>query len=555
MHCVMHLIQIWTKTINERIGLLMKKRNIFYLLLLLVIAAIIVGCTSETSQGDDINGESDAKQDEGQEEDQEEASEPSSDVPQEMVFATTSDPVGLSPIETWDTVSDQPINQMYERLFVNDPDTNEFIPHLATSYHNPDDLTWVFELREGVEFHDGTPFNAEAVKYTFETLIDPDVGAPGAHIMSFIDEIEVLGDYEISITTKEPNPNVLTILTNRTTAIISPTADQNQNLMQEPVGTGPFKFENWVQGDRLEMVRNDNYWGEPPPLEKITFLTVPEQSTAISMLETGEVQMIDGIDAEHIPRLESMSGTELLQREATGVYFYAFNMEKEPMNELAFRQAVAYALDIDSYIGLLGGIGFKSHSLFGPAVVGYDEIIEDSGYGYDPDKAREIVEENGYGDEELTLYTSDRGVYLRMAEVAQEQLEAIGLNISIQMLEWGTMLDVTSQGEQDMFVLGSSNSMNGLETAYGYFHSDSVGVNNRSQYSDPDFDALVDEARKELDDDRRQDLLNEAHQRVIEEVFIVPMHHAIATLAHDESLDGVILAPELVFDLREAYRK
>lgn len=535
----------------------MLKKNIFYLLILLLLVGIMAACSGEeVTQGEENDEENSEEQEQEQSNnDGDEASEPSSDEPREMIFASISDPVGLSPIETWDTVSDQPINQMYERLFVKDPDTNEFIPHLATGYDNPDDLTWVFQLREGVEFHDGTPFNAEAVKYTFEKLRDPDTAAPGAHIISFMDEIEVLGEHEIKITTKEPNPNVLTILHNRTTAIISPTADENQNLMQEPVGTGPFKFESWVQGDRVVMVKNENYWGEPAKLDKITFVTVPEQSTAISMLETGEVQLIDGIQAEHIGRLEAMNGVDLLQRQATAVYFYAFNMEKQPMDELEFRQAVAYALDIDSYINVLGGTGFESHSLFGPAVVGYDESIEDFGYPYDPDKARELVEEHGYGDYELTLYTSDRGAYMTMSDIAQAQLEEVGLNVQIQMLEWGTMLDVTSQGEQDMFVLGSSNSMNGLETAYGYFHSDSVGVNNRSQYSNPEFDAIIDEARRELDDEKRQELLNQAHQQIIEEAFIVPMHHAVATLAHSESLEGVILAPELIIDLSEAYRK
>lgn len=481
--------------------------------------------------------------------------ETDTNVEQEMSFATASDPVGLSPVETWDTISDLPINQMYERLFERDAETGEIVPQLATGYENPDDNTWVISLQEGIEFHDGTLFNAEAVKYTFEKLVDPEVGAPGAHIMSFMESIEVIDDYTVELTTHEPNPNVLPVLTNRTTAIISPEADQNQNLMQEPVGTGPFKFESWTQGDRLIMTKNEDYWGEEPQLEEITFITVPDTQTAISMLEAGEVQMVDGIEAESMSRLEAMEEIELLQTEGTAVFFYSFNMDKEPMNEPEFRQAVAMGLDIESYISQLEGVGFSSYSLFGPAVLDYDESIEESGIEYNPEEARNIIEENGYGEQELTIYTSDRSNYRRMAETAQAQLSDIGLNVNIEMMEWGTLLDSTSEGDQDMFVLGSSNSMNGLETLYGYFHSDSVGANNRSQHTDEEFDAIVDEARSTLDDEERQVLINEAHEKVVEEALMVPMHHAVNTLAHHESLDGVELPPEIVFSLKEAYRK
>lgn len=478
-----------------------------------------------------------------------------SDIEQELVFATASDPVGLSPVETWDTISDLSINQMYERLFERDAESGEIVPLLATGYENPDDRTWTISLQEGVEFHDGTPFNAEAVKYTFEKLVDPEVAAPGAHIMSFMESIEVVDEYTVELVTHEPNPNVLPVLTNRTTAIISPEADQNQNLMQDPVGTGPFKFESWTQGDRLIMTKNENYWGEAPQLEKITFVTVPDAQTAISMLEAGEVQMVDGIEAESIPRLEAMDGVELLQTEGTGVFFFSFNMDKEPMNEPEFRQAVAMALDIEGYISQLDGVGFSSHSLFGPAVLDYDESIEDSGIEYNLEEAKNIIAENNYGDQELTIYTSDRSTYRRMAEIAQAQLTDAGLNVKIEMMEWGTMLDSTSEGNHDMFVLGSSNSMNGLETLYGYFHSDSLGANNRTQHSDPAFDEVIDEARRTLDDDARQALINESHEKVVEEALMVPMHHAVNTLALHESLDGVELPPEIVFSLKNAYRK
>src|SRR5699024_1666950 len=153
-------------------------------------------------------------------------------------------------------------------------DTGEIVPLLAESYETPDDTTWVFNLKEGIEFHDGTPFNAEAVKYTFEKLVDPETAAPAAHLLAFMESVEVIDDYTVQLNTTEPSPNTLPVLASEALSIISPEADQNQNLMQEPVGTGPFVFESWTQGDRIIMNKNENYWGEPETLEKLTYIIV-----------------------------------------------------------------------------------------------------------------------------------------------------------------------------------------------------------------------------------------------------------------------------------------
>jgi peptide/nickel transport system substrate-binding protein len=524
------------------------KKRLFVSFVIVTLFMLLIGCSSEAGQEVSKNTQNESSKSNTNK-------KTNTDVVQELVYATIDDPVGLSPIGTYDTVSDKPIEQMYERLFEKDPETGKIVPRLATSYELVDDYTWVFELREGVKFHDGTPFNADAVKYTFEKLVDPEFASPAAHLLTFIDKIKVIDDHKVEIKTKEPYPNFLTVLTNRSTAIVSPTASEQQNLMQNPVGTGPFKFESWVQGDRVILVRNEEYWGELPKLEKVVFRTVPEQSTAISMLETGEVHMVDGIEQQHISRFKNLKQINLLQAKGTYVYFYGFNMEKEPMNQKEFRKAVAHAIDIDGYINLLGGTGYKAHAVSGPSVVGYDKSIENYGYDYDPDLARQIIEENGYGDYELTLYTADRRDYRSMAEVIQAQLTEAGFNIKIEMMDWGTLLDVTSQGEQDMFVLGSSNSMNALATLESFFHTSSVGRNNRSYHSDPQFDAIIESALKEMNDERRQELINQAHQFIIENGIVVPVYHKVVTLAVHESVEDMILSPDTIFSLRNAYRK
>ncbi|MEH7123747.1 ABC transporter substrate-binding protein [Bacillus sp. JJ1773] len=506
---------------------------------LLVLSILLIGCSS-TESVKDVNTEKDAQE----------------DVVQEIVVAIEADPVGLSPTRISDINSYQTTNHMYENLFRRDSETGEIVPHLATSYENPDDNTWIFELREGVKFHDGTLFNAEAVKYTFEQLVDPDTAAPGAHYLKFMEGIEVVDEYTVKMTTNKPNADVLPVLALSTLAIISPESDQNQNLMEKPVGTGPFKFESWTRGDRVVMTKNENYWGDEPKLDKLTFVTVPNASTALSMLETGDADVVATVEVENISRVESMKNAKLFQTEGSGSYFFTFNMEKEPMNDFEFRKAVAMGIDAKSFVNQLGGNGFYSPTLFGPAVTYYDESVLGNEYEYDPEAARKIIEEKGYDQYELTLYTtSDRQAYKRMAEVTQAQLSEIGLNTKIEMMEWGTFLEATGEGKQDLFVINTSNSMTGLETMYGFFHSDGIGGNNRSQYSNPDFDELVFQARQTLDEEKRQTLINTAHQQVIKDIFMVPMFHSKNTLGLNKSVEGVIVLPNGVINLSEAYKQ
>jgi len=518
------------------------KRKTLITLCFVFLILLIVGCgggETETEGGSDSS----------------ENGKATSDVAQEVRVAVTTEAIGLSPTETWDGASATVLNQMYETLVQRDPESGDIVPLLAESYETLDDTTWIFNLKEDVTFHDGTPFNADAVKYTFEKLVDPETAAPAAHIMAFMKDIEVEDEFTVKMTTHEPSPNVLPVLASESAAIISPEADQNQNLMQEAVGTGPFKFVSWTQGDRIEMEKNEDYWGEVPTIEKLTFITVPDSNTAVSMLEAEEVDLYDLAEPALVPRVEAMDGIEMLQEPGSPGYYFSFNTQKEPMNELEFRQAVAMAIDVDSFIDTLDGTGFKFPGMFGPAVLDYDESIEGLGYEYDPEAARKIVEENGYGDYELTIFSTDQGGYKRQAEVAHADLTDIGLNVKMEQMEWGTLLERTADGDHDLFVLGSSNSMTGLETMYGYFHTDSVGANNRTQHSNEEFDKIVDEARITIDDEKRQELINEAHEMLINEVFMVNMYHGVNTLAHSSDLHDIIPLPTGRFLLKDAYRQ
>ncbi|WLD93159.1 glutathione ABC transporter substrate-binding protein [Alkalihalobacillus sp. AL-G] len=504
---------------------------------LLIVSFALAGCSSSgksSSGGEDDGG----------------------DVPQELTYASTTKAVGLSPIETNDSVSSRVIEQIYETLFVRDPETMEIVPKLAKSYENPDPKTWVIKLKEGIKFHDGTDFNAEAVKYTFDKFRDPDTAAPRASLLEPIESIEVKDEYTVVIKTKEPYGPMLAALSHTNASIVSPAADKKGKLNQEPVGTGPFKFVEWAVGDHITLEANKEYWQDPPKLQKVTFKVVPEVNTAVSMLQTGEVQLIDGLTAEHLPRLKSIESVEIMKKEGTPVSYLGFNMSKAPTNELPFRQAVAHAINREAYVKKLSGLGVQSNSIIGPKVFGYDESVEKLGYEYDPEKAKQILKENGYEGATVKMLVANTPTYTKMAEIVQAQLKEVGLDAQIEMMEWGTFLDVSKKGNFDITFLGWTNSTaDGSELLYPNLHSDNIGASNRTQYSNPEFDTLVNESRVIVDQEKRKQKLVEANKIAVKDAPWVVMSHGIVTAAYDKSVKGLKMDPTGQWSLYNVHRE
>jgi peptide/nickel transport system substrate-binding protein len=519
---------------------LRKKFFASFLALMVVLSLALAGCSGKSASTDEKTSSSKGK----------------SNVAQELTYATTSDVVGLSPILTNDSVSAAVIEQIYEKLFVRDPETMEIVPQLAESYENPDEKTWVIKLKQGIKFHDGTDFNAEAVKYTFDKIKDPKTAAPRASLLEPVESIEVKDEYTVVIKTKYPYGPMLAALSHTAASIVSPTADQNQDLMKQPVGTGPFKFVEWVPGDHITLEKNEQYWQGAPKLEKVTIKVVPEVTTAISMLQTGDVQFIDGIPAEHLPRLESLKNVKVTKKEGTPVYYLGFNMEKAPMNELAFRQAVSYAINKEEYIQQLKGLGVKSNSVIGPKVFGYDKASETVGYQYDPEKAKKIIEEKGYKGTKLKLLVANTSAYMKMAEIVQAQLQEVGIDAQIETLEWGTFLDAAKAGKFDLTFLGWANSTaDGSELFYPNFHSDNIGSSNRTRYNNPTFDKLVEESRTTVDQEVRKQKLKEANEFLLKEAAVVVMNHGVVTTATDQSVKGLEIDATGQWSLYKVYRE
>lgn len=262
--------------------------------------------------------------------------EKAQEVPQEVTYVSMTDAVGLSPILTNDSASSNIIREIYETLFMRDPKTGEIKPLLAESYENPDDNTWIIKLKQNIKFQDGTPFTSEAVKYTFEKIMDPKTASPRASLLKSVSSIETPDDYTVVIHTKEPYGIMLTALAHDNLSIVNPKADQNGDINKNPVGagTGPYKFVEWVPGDHITLEKNPDYWQGAPKLDKVTFKVVPEMATAVSMLETGEADFLVGVPPEQLDRLKNNPDIDVIEMQGNPTRYLGFNFEKNLLTTL-----------------------------------------------------------------------------------------------------------------------------------------------------------------------------------------------------------------------------
>ncbi|MBM7693129.1 peptide/nickel transport system substrate-binding protein [Peribacillus deserti] len=505
-----------------------------WLTLLLILTFALAGCSSNSSSGGSAKGVS----------------------AQEVTYATTSKVVGLSPILTNDSVSSSVTEQIYETLFYRDSKTNEIKGLLAEKAENPDPNTWVITLKKGIEFQDGTEFNAEAVKYTFDKIKDPKTAAPRASLLEPIQSIEVKDPQTVILKTEKPYGPMLAALTHSNAAIVSPAADKKQDLMKDPVGTGPFKFKAKENGEDIVLEANKDYWQEAPKLKKVTFKVVPEITTAVSMLQTGKVNFLDNVTAELLPRVEKLNNVNIEKKAGTPVYYLAFNMEKEPMNNPEFRKAVAYALDTEGYVKKLRGLGVKSSSFIGPELFGYDKSSEDKAIKFDSAKAKEIVKANGFDKQQITLLAANTAGYMNMAEVFQAQLSEAGMKVKIETLEWGTYLEASQNGKFDLTVAGWSNvTGDGSELLFPRLHSKNAGATNVGRYKNPELDKLIEQSRSTVDQNERKQYLKQANELVLSDLPVIPIYHGVASIAADNSVNGINLEPTGQWSLYKAERK
>ncbi|MDZ7836271.1 MAG: glutathione ABC transporter substrate-binding protein [Alkalibacterium sp.] len=478
----------------------MKKINkkSLFLTSLTATALLLAACGTDDS---DPVGEEDAT---GTEETQEGSSGG------DLVIAQLSDAVSLDPHGSNDTPSSNVAYNIYESLLVTD-ENMELQPGLATDWEAVDDTTWQFTLREDVTFHDGSEFNADVVQANFERILDEDIASPRSFLYEMVEEINVIDDYTIEFVTEYPFSPLPAHIAHNGGGIMSAEIieedyaalengeEPGSVINQNPVGTGPFVFESWTSGDEIVLTKNDDYWGGAPALDSVTFRVVPEGSTRLADLETGAVHVSDPISPSDISRVEGTEGVRVNQQPSVSLSYIGFNAEKEPFDNQLVRQALSKAINKDEIIeGIYQGIGIPAIGPLAPDVFGYDEDV--SGLEYDVEEARELLAEAGYEDGfSTTLWTNDNQDRIDIATNVQAQLQEIGVEVEIEIVEWGAYLENTAAGEHDMFILGWTTVTGDADYGmYPMFHSENFGTaGNRTFFATDELDSLAGRSASE----------------------------------------------------------
>jgi peptide/nickel transport system substrate-binding protein len=452
-------------------------------------------------------------------------------------------------------------SQIHDPLLRQRPGDPKIYPGLAERYEISDDATeYTFYLRKDVTFHDGTPFNAEAVKFSIDRIVDPEtrsaaaLGAVGPYEYS-----EVVDPYTIKIKFKEPFAGFLNMACTAYVPILSPTAvkkwgDQYQFHI---TGTGPFMLKEYVPDDHVSLVRFEDYnwgpeWGHPGPayVEALTYKFIPEDLTRISTLKMGETNIVDGVRSHDIPSIEKDPDLKLSITPVAGApWIMLLNYQKFPTNEKAVRVAVEYAIDRETLCDLLyKGTNEPHYSPIEKNTLGYDPEI-DKIYRYDPAKAKQILDDAGWkvgsdgirvkGGKRLTLNWGiwPGGGMDEPASVVQDQLRQIGIEVVIESEDVGTTFGKWNDTEalniaMPFYVWADPMFM------VSWYHSDYIGSTNWAHVNDPELDAMLLKAEQNPDPKIRAARLKEVQRWLMENGITVPLFGKSLAMAMVKELEG-----------------
>ncbi|MBA9025594.1 ABC transporter substrate-binding protein [Peribacillus huizhouensis] len=454
-----------------------------------------------------------------------------------LIYGRGADSIGLDPINVTDGESIRVTHNIFETLFVYD-DKLELQPKLAESYKvSEDGLTWTLTLKQGVKFQDGTDFNADAVVFNFERWMDPAnpyhkgdfpyypflyggfKGDPNHKIAS----VKAVDASTVEITLTEKTAPFISYLAIPMFGIASPDAIKKygDKFYEHPVGTGPFKFESWSRNDKVVLKKNENYYVDGQPyLDEMIFRVIPDNSSRLTALQSGEVDIIDGLNPDDADTIKANSQLSLIERPSFNTGFMVFNTQMAPFDNVKVRQAINMAINKKELIdAFYNGYAEVAKNPFPSSLWGYNDEIED--YKYDVEAAKKLLAEAGFPDgfkTELWTMSNPRPYLpqpLKIAEAMQANLKAIGIDAEIKTYEWATYLQKTGEGEHPMALYGWTGVMADPDN-FLFPNLSNTNIekpaSNRAFYNNEEFTKLLQQARVTFEQEERIKLYKQAQE-------------------------------------------
>lgn len=440
---------------------------------------------------------------------------------------------------------------IYETLVVfSDENFSKIEPVLAERWENSTDgLEWTFYLKKGIKFSDGSPFNAEAVKFTLERMMDPATASPNRAKVEQIDKVTAVDENTVKITTKQPYAPLLENLATYHLSMLSPSATKKYSVKDygmHPVGTGPYMLEKYdISGESI-LVRNPNYRGKPGNFERISYRAVPEAASRVMMLQNNEIDIATALIPEVVSQLKADKNIEVVIKPSTFMISLNHMIWKgKPYDNKLVRQAMMYAVDREAIVkSILLGNGAAADGPFSPGVQGYIKL---GGYEYNPEKAKELLKQAGYPDGFSMVMWAPEGRYMKarqVSEAVQGYLAKVGIKAELKMSEWATYgTEMQSNiGDRGMQMLGSS-----IPTAHWRIQriwgsqkmaSATQLPSNSSMYSNPQVDALLAQAAKTFKLEDRVKLLQDAQKIIWDDAPYLWLYSQVQIIGVRKGLSG-----------------
>ena len=488
-----------------------------------------------------------------------------------LVVGQVAEPQALDPHAVTAVNDFRILMNVYDGLVRYASGTLEVEPALATSWEISEDGTvYTFTLREGVSFHDGSPFNAEAVVFNFDRMLDEnhpyhDTGPfPLSFFFSAVEDVEALDDMTVQFTLNAPYAPFLSNLAYPTGLIVSPAAvmEHGQDFGRNPSGTGAFRFEEWRANEAVVVTANPDYWDGAPALEAVVFRPITDANTRVAEMLAGGIDMMVEVPPVALSEFGG-DGFQIVEQAGPHVWFLILNALEGPFADVRVRQAANYAINKEAIVNdVLEGTAAVAAGPTPPAFAwAYNDELQP--YPYDPDRARELLAEAGMENPSITFYVTEGGSGMldpvAMGTAIQADLEAVGFDVTIETYEWNTFLGRVNpglQGEADMAEMAwMTNDPDTLP--YLALRTDAwpeQGGFNSGYYSNPEVDALLEEALTSTDQDRRAELYREMQSIVQEDAPWVFVANWVQNAVTSDRVENFQLEPSFFLLLHDVVK-
>ncbi|MBI5787228.1 MAG: ABC transporter substrate-binding protein [Candidatus Schekmanbacteria bacterium] len=467
----------------------------------------------------------------------------------ELKVGLESNPTNLDPRLASDAMSAR-VTQIVFNSLVRLNAQAQLTPELAEKWEMPDDVTYVFYLRRGVKFQDGQELIAQDVEYTYQSILAPESLSPRRSSYEVIKRIELIDDYTIKFSLHRP---FAPFLLNMTMAIIPRHLGNNPDFSRHPVGSGPFQLMDWQPDEQLVFRRHDRYFEGKPPLERIIYKIIPEDTTRVLALKKADLDLVqNAVPPDLLANLEAESHLQVLRKPGTTYEYLAFNLRDKILGQKKVRQAIAMSIDRPIMVHhLLIGLGTLAQSLLPAGNWAYNANLPET--LYNPEQARKLLDEAGFPDPDgagpqvrfnLVYKTSQNELSRRKAEVIQADLKNVGIGVEINSYEWGSFFADISAGNFQLCSL-QWVGVTDPDIYYYIFHSQSIPPNgaNRGHYLNPALDRLLEQGRQTLDEGQRSRIYQQVQQIIADDLPYVSLWHNMNVVVMNKRVQGFEIYP------------